>query len=323
MSADDAWAALDVLRAMEAPAAMDTCCSDMLCVCGGTKVLNDHDGIPVCLACGRCDSAWVSEEPEWRGGGGDDGGTKKDACRVGTATNLDLFSSALSMGTIMTAGPRGNAGQKRLVRMNFNMSMGHRDRALYKAYTGIEEICTSHLRLPPTVIYAIKIKYRKFSEGKLTRGAVRQGVKANCVYQACQEHGIARTTQEIAEAFGIPARDLSRTYDLFQEVVPEAVESVNVTTPAALISRLFNSVTCIPDAERGRAKMKIVSTCQKLESSVALMGRTPKAVACAVMYVLLEGKVTKVEICEICDVSGPTLKKIESIVRAELKELVA
>jgi transcription initiation factor TFIIB len=310
------WADFDVCRAVPECAVSSTQDSEFGCVCGGIKVLNDHDGIPVCTSCGRCDSAFVSDEPEWRGGGADDNGTKKDACRVGIATNLDLFSAALSMGTIMTAGPRGSASNKRLSRMNFNMSMGHRDRALYKAYTALEEICTSQLRLPPNVIYQIKIKYRKFSEGKLTRGAVRQGVKANCVYQACHEFNIARTTQEIADAFGIPARDLSRTYDIFQEVLPE--HDVNVTTPAALISRFFNTVTCLSDSERGRMKMKIISTCRKLEDSPKLMGRTPKAVACAVMFIMLEGRASKAEICQICDVSGPTLKKIESIVREEL-----
>lgn len=311
---DEAWAQFDMLRSVS-PELMDAS-NEHACVCGGQKVLNDHDGIPVCHDCGRCDAVYISDEPEWRSGGCDDGGSKPDACRVGLATNLDLFSAALSMGTIMTAGPRSTSGNKRLARMNFNMSMGHRDRALYKAYTGLEEICRSQLNLPQNVIYEIKIKYRKFSEGKLTRGAVRDGIKANCVWQACHEHGIARTTHEIAEAFGIPARDLSRTYEMFQDQLPE--QEVNVTTPAALISRFFNAVTTVPDAERGRTKMKIIAACNRLQDSVKLMGRTPKAVACAVMFVMLEGRVSRTDICQICDVSGPTLKKLESLVREEM-----
>jgi len=48
------------------------------------------------------------------------------------------------------------------------------------------------------------------------------------------------------------------------------------------------------------------------------MGRTPKAVACAVIFYVLsiEGlKPNKAEICRICDVSVPTLGKIEAIVK--------
>ncbi len=311
---DQIWADFDALRATEAPMCVDH--SEYICsVCNGAKTMNE-DGLPVCTECGRCDSAYVSDEPEWRNGV-DESGVSSDASRVGAPVNLDHFSAAWGAGTIMTVGTRGTSGNKKLARINFHLSMNHKDRARFHAYAGIEDICRTKLGLQDNVIYQVKLKYRKFNELKLTRGAVRQGVKANAVYQACHEFGIARTTQEIASAFGIPARDLSRTYDIFQDQVPE--QEVNVTTPAALISRFFNSINCIPDEERGRTKMKIIAMCKKLEDSVKLMGRTPKAVACAVMFIMLDGKISKAEICSICDVSGPTLGKIEALVRAELK----
>ena len=68
--------------------------------------------------------------------------------------------------------------------------------------------------------------------------------------------------------------------------------------------------------------MKIVHACKSLDDSVKLMGRTPKAVACAVMFVMLaklEFPISKADVCKICDVSGPTLTKIEAIVKSELK----
>jgi DNA-binding transcriptional regulator YhcF (GntR family) len=146
-----------------------------------------------------------------------------------------------------------------------------------------------------------------------------RALKANCVAQACHEFNISRTTHEIAEAFGIPARDLSRTYDIFQEQIPDG--DVNMTMPADLISRFFNDITTVPEMDRGRTKMKIISTCRRLEPSIALMGRMPKAVAAAVMYVMLTPLVTKPDICRICDVSCPTLNKLELIVKGELKEM--
>jgi hypothetical protein len=74
----------------------------------------------------------------------------------------------------------------------------------------------------------------------------------------------------------------------------------------------------VPVAVRGRTKFKIIAACNRLQDSVKLMGRTPKAVACAVMFVMLEGRVSRTDICQICDVSGPTLKKLESLVREEM-----
>jgi transcription initiation factor TFIIIB Brf1 subunit/transcription initiation factor TFIIB len=168
-------------------------------------------------------------------------------------------------------------------------------------------------------MYAAKIKYKAFNEAVLTRGAVRNGIKANCIFQACREFGVARTTQEIATAFGIPQRDISRTFDMYQEQLPET--EVHVTTAADLIARFFNDVKCVPDAQRGRIKMKIVRSCKQLEDCVDLMGRTPKAVAGAVMFVVLKESgfpIDKAALCKICGVSAPTLGKIEAIVKSQL-----
>jgi transcription initiation factor TFIIIB Brf1 subunit/transcription initiation factor TFIIB len=165
-------------------------------------------------------------------------------------------------------------------------------------------------------MYIIKIKYKAFNEAVLTRGAVRSGIKANCVFQACREAGVSRTTQEIADAFGIPARDLSRTFDMYQEQLPET--EVHITTAADVIPRFFNDIACVPESQRGRIKMKIVNVAKEMAECVELQGRTPKAVACAIIFVLLkEAGLTpdKAELCKICGVSVPTLSKIEVIVR--------
>jgi transcription initiation factor TFIIIB Brf1 subunit/transcription initiation factor TFIIB len=165
-------------------------------------------------------------------------------------------------------------------------------------------------------MYAAKIKYKKFVEAVLCRGAVRAGIKANCIFQACKEAGVNRTSKEISDAFGIQERDISRTTDKFKEQNPDT-EEVHMTMPKDLVTRFFNSIEV---EDKGRVKMKCFSTCQRLEPCVKLQGRTPKAVACAVIFVLLNGKLSKKEICEICGVSLPTLAKLEPIVRAELNK---
>jgi transcription initiation factor TFIIIB Brf1 subunit/transcription initiation factor TFIIB len=200
--------------------------------------------------------------------------------------------------------------------INLHTSMNHKDRALFHAYQDLDKVGKQILGLPDSVMYQVKIKYKAFNEAVLTRGAVRNGIKANCVFQACRECGVARTTKEIADAFGIPARDLSRTFDMYQEQLPET--EVHVTGSAHLVPRFFNDVTCVPMDQRGRIKMKIIKVCKELEDCVELQGRTPKAVAAAIMFVVLKEAgfgPDKNELCRICDVSAPTLGKIEAIVR--------
>jgi transcription initiation factor TFIIIB Brf1 subunit/transcription initiation factor TFIIB len=314
---DAVWAAFDELRAPligSQPAARP----DWECGCGGLKIFNS-DGLPTCSDCGRADYSYVSDEPEWRGGMDDDGAVS-DPSRVGAPTNLDHFSAAWNTGTIMTVKSSAAGSMKRLARINFHTSMNHKDRSLFHSYADMDRVGKQILSLPDNVMYAAKIKYRHFSESTLTRGAIRVGVKANCIFQACKEFGVARTTQEIAAAFEIPVRDMARTTEIFLDQVPEA--KVTVTTPSDLIARFWNSVTNVNESDRGRLKMRIISTCKKLEDSSGLQGRTPKAVACAVMWTFLKEKgVTKAELCKICDVSVPTLTKLEAIVMKDLKAL--
>jgi transcription initiation factor TFIIIB Brf1 subunit/transcription initiation factor TFIIB len=155
----------------------------------------------------------------------------------------------------MNVAKKSTYQQKRLAMINLHASMNHRDRALFHAYQDLDRVGKQVLSLTDAVMYQAKIKYKAFNEAVLTRGAVRNGIKANCIFQACRESGVSRTTQEIANAFGIPARDLSRTFDMYQEQVPET--EVHITTAADVIPRFFNDITCVPESQRGKIKMKV------------------------------------------------------------------
>jgi transcription initiation factor TFIIB len=61
--------------------------------------------------------------------------------------------------------------------------MNHKDRSLFHAYKDIDEACHTLTR---SILKDAKMMYRKFNDGKLTRGAVRLGIKANCVLYACR-----------------------------------------------------------------------------------------------------------------------------------------
>lgn len=312
MEVERAWADFELLRApqIEQPASdLEYFCE----ACGAPKVFDGVDiDLPTCTECGLVDFAFVSDEPEWNGNGGGDE-KLPDNSRVGAPVNTDHFSEAWGRTTYMTPQQGASYATKRLARIHTHTTMNHKDRALFHAYAELDRIGKMVLGLPDAVMYAVKIKYKAFNEAVLTRGAVRNGIKANCMFQACHEFGVSRTTHEIAEAFGIPARDISRTFDMYQEQNPET--KVHVTTAADLVKRFFNEVQGIPEEDRGRLRMKIIARCKELENNVELMGRTPKAVACAVMASVLKNLVTRAALCKICDISLPTLTKIEALVK--------
>ena len=311
MELERLWADFELARP-KAPEVREPEINLWECDCGGRMSFND-DNMPVCIECGKTDSVFISDEPEWRGGM-DDNGAVSDPSRVGAPTNLDHFSRGWNTGTIMTVKTSGTYANKRLARINFHLSMNHKDRSLFHAYAEMDRIGKDILKLPDSIMYQAKIKYKHFSEQTLTRGAVRVGVKANCMYQACKEAGLSRTTQEIAAAFEIPVRDMARTTETFLEQNPD--RQVVVTCPADLIPRLFNSITAVPESDRGRTRSKIVAKCKSLEECVHLQGRTPKAVAATVMYMMLKEPwgVTKQELATICEVSVPTITKLEALI---------
>lgn len=310
---DHIWSDFELCRPRPEPELKIRAHADYMCEhCGGQRQYTVFDDLPVCIDCGRVDYEFVSEEPEWRSGGDE---CKADPSRVGAPVNTDHFSAAWGASTIMSVAKQAPYQQKRLAMINLHNSMNHKDRALFHAYQDLDKVGKQILGLPDSVMYQVKIKYKAFNEAVLTRGAVRSGIKANCVFQACREAGVARTTKEIADAFGIPARDLSRTFDMYQEQMPET--EVHVTGSANLIPRFFNDITCVPMDHRGRIKMKITKVCKEMEECVELQGRTPKAVAAAIMFSVLKEcgfGPDKNELCRICGVSAPTLTKIEALV---------
>jgi hypothetical protein len=49
------------------------------------------------------------------------------------------------------------------------------------------------------------------------------------------------------------------------------------------------------------------------------MSKTPNTIATAVIYKNLEHRFSKGEVCEICEVSIPTVNKIEAIIKRYLE----
>ena len=281
--------------------------------CGGPKVFSG-DGLPCCSQCGLCDAIFIDDSPEWMSGVNEDGSVT-DGARCGAPKDTQLFSEQWGSGSIIcTKGAK--TAMKRLATINFHGSMNHRDRALYHAYKNIDEIAKDVLKLPDSVSRDAKLLYRKFNGKKLTRGAVRVGIKANCILYACKLSKVPRTTKEIADAFGIPTKDISRTDEIFKETIFGDDRKSTVTRPHDVIHRLLNEFNL---EDKRKTKMKCIRLAEQLEQCVALMGKTPTSIASVVILKVLGDLTNKQDICKRCAISLPTLNKIELIVNQYLE----
>jgi transcription initiation factor TFIIIB Brf1 subunit/transcription initiation factor TFIIB len=163
--------------------------------------------------------------------------------------------------------------------------------------------------------------YKKFNGEKLTRGAVRTGVKANCVFMACKLAKIPRTTKEIAEAFGITSNDISRTTDVFRKVFlgkTEQEPQTHITRPIDVLPRLINDIEIDYETKK-KVRIQCNKLARQLEPCVSLMSKTPTSIAAVIIYQILGDTVPKKDICTACKISVPTMNKIEVLVKEFLE----
>ena len=279
--------------------------------CKTIKIIS-KEGIPTCPNCGLTDMTYIDENPEWTSGVTEDGKVN-DPSRCGNPNaNPELFSESWGKGTIISTQRNSKYGDKRLAKINFHQSMNHKDRSLYHAYKDIEEACFS---LPESVLKDAKMMYKKFNEKKLTRGAVRLGIKGNCVLYACRMSNVSRSTKEVADMFSIYPKDISRTSQMFKETLLGKTTKNYTTLPNDVLQRLLNLFEVSREERLECNKLSI-----KLESCVELMSKTPNSVASVIIYMVLKEKVSKSEVCKRCSVSVPTINKIENIIKKYLEE---
>jgi transcription initiation factor TFIIB len=163
--------------------------------CDGVKVITP-EGFPVCSSCGLVEDRFIDDSPEWTSGVSEDGRIN-DPSRCGNPnSNPELFSQSWGKGTVVATTSSSKYELKRMAKINFHMSMNHKDRSLFHAYKDIDEACYT---LPDSILKDAKMMYKKFDDSKLTRGAVRTGIKGNCVLYACRLSKVPRTTKEIAD----------------------------------------------------------------------------------------------------------------------------
>ena len=294
------------------------------CVCGGQKAIDGQCGLPVCTSCGIVESYFVDDSAEWINGPSDDGSVI-DKSRCGAPKDLQLFSEHWGGSTIMKSVGRQTYAQKRMARIAFHQSMNHRDRALFHAYKSLDVASEYSLGLSDKTMRRAKIMYRKFNSLKLTRGAVRTGIKANCILYACKLDNIPRTTKEIAISFGIPTKDISRTSDLFREIMVGDVDQDTedpvkaLARPDDIVGRFLNNFKL---ENRRKVQAKCIKFSNKLDECVELMGKTPSSIAAVVVYKIIGDQTTKQEVSQKCNISMPTLNKIENIINKYLEVLV-
>ena len=245
-------------------------------------------------------------EAEWRTGPGDTG---VDPTRCGEPYNK-LFSEHYQVGTKFIG---KTSAQRRIATINFFNSINNRDRSLMHAYNDIVQ-ASNFLRIPDNITKDAKHLYKQFNDsGRLTRGNVRTAIKANSLMDACRRAGVARTTDEIAEAFNISSRDLSKHTKVYREVMGDM--GGDIISATNIFPRMLKHME-LEEKTRRLVTCKANKIYERIIENPELMGRSPNSIAATILIHCLTGMkgLTRQTLCKEFSISNPTVKKIEQFI---------
>lgn len=172
-----------------------------------------EDGGLSCSNCGLTQPKKLSQEAEYRFYGSNDNRNSNPE-RVGMPTNSLLPET--SMGSLIQQRHFDNSAMKRMVQYNSWNQMPYKERSLYKICCRISNR-SARAGLPPIIIERAKELYSIVKEVNISRGDNRDGLIAACVWIACKDTGVPRSSKEIAEIFDIKLQDMTKGIKFFRE----------------------------------------------------------------------------------------------------------
>lgn len=267
----------------------------MCCQCSSKNMGFNMDHDFVCYDCGIVDilEGRIDEGADWNACVTDT--MTFDGSRVGMAPNplYNDWGNGSKIGN--TRGFKVEV--RRMAKIDSNLSSNHKDRSLHASYTDIQSAC-ERIGITESIADDAKCLYRKIEGKGITRGAVRVGMKACCVYYACKRMNVPRDHEEIASAFGIVKKDISRVYKKFIEFLGEEKTREKVTLPADTVPRIISAT--IPDTLKGTEVQNIVRLARRIQENPDFMGKASRGVAGAcILY-----SVKNIDINRLCKETG-------------------
>jgi transcription initiation factor TFIIB len=262
-----------------------------------------------CKICKNCISN-IIDTPEWK--------NYKDSnvnmTRCGMPTNALLPQS--SLGT--TIKYDFNYKMNRVNRYQQWNSMPYKERSLYKVYMNISEKCRKS-DLPKIISETAQSYYLNISETKISRGSNRIGIIAACIYFACKECGVPRSTGELSALFDIDNKIMTKGCKNFTEITRMSKDRNRVQPQKSINLHDFIDRFCHKLIVNPSEKNEIKELAKLCESLDLINDNTPPAMASGCIYLYLKHKdreIDKKQISSICKISEVTINKCAKKIEA-------
>ena len=272
---------------------------------------NDNSMI-ICKVCKNVITN-ISDNPEWRYYGSKDN-KNSDPTRCGMPVNTLLPESSVGSSVSYSSNSK-NMYQIR--KMQQWTGMPYKERSVYKVFLEIQNVCNRN-NIPIKIINEAKSIYKIVSSTKISRGSNREGIIASCVYFACKECDVPRSSKEIAEMFNITSNVMTKGVKKCQEIIhmdkknKNRITKTKSTKPEDFINRFCNKLN-IHENEI----LKILKICKITVKNNIISENTPPSIAsgCIYYYIKKELKdISKKDISSICKISEVTINKCSKII---------
>ena len=274
-----------------------------------TNTLVFYDGGTFCNICGELQNVQYNQDQEYRYYGENDS-KSSDPTRVGMPINNLLPKSSMGTSIAVNVG-RDKYTINRILQYHQWFKMPYEERSLYKDY----EIISSkslNLALPQMIIEEAKKNYKKIREKSLNRGSNRRGLEAACIYFACKNENVPRSSKEIAKEFNIDIKDISKGIKKFTEIMyyvneEKREEEISTINPIDFINRYCSRLKLNQDIKYLCEFVILKAITTKLVEE-----NTPSSIAAGCIYlvcILTKQDINKQLISSICNVSEVTIGK--------------
>lgn len=283
--------------------------------CGNYDLFHDTvNGGIVCTQCGVVNTTvLIDESAEWNFGG-EDSAYQKDPSRCGAPTSTLLVKSSMST-MINMRNSKGTS--KNLKRIQQQQSMSYVERSLYHVFENIQRMASDNGKLPQNIIEDAKFYYKEMSEKRLSRGSIRKGIIACCIYFACKTNKVPRSVKEVSKMTDIDVSIINKTIKIFQDVLKDELPKTSSTSVDDLIIRFSNGFS-FPRNEQQEVIKRVRYIYKKVIEDDILTGKTPTSITSGIIFFVLTNKnynIDKKSIVEKHGISVVTLNKIMSILK--------
>lgn len=314
LDTNDIEAMFQQARSLQSPSTLSQKEKDINCCksCKKYTLLDDFaNGIIVCTACGVInDDQIIDESAEWSFGADEAASGGKDPARCGMPTNPFFEKSGCS--TIIGGPSHKNFFMKKL---HAQMSMDYVERSRYHMFVKISKMCET---LSQSVIETVKYYYVQMSKEKLSRGNVRLGLIACCIFYACKKDKVPRSIKEVSAMCDIEPSVFNNAHKIFREIMKDhiSVDLFEETTQVDDLVTRFCGYLNFDRKKRCYFNKQIIQMNNIIDETQILIGKTPSAITAACIFYICKKdniEIKKNYISKQVNVSIVTINKIYNL----------